>query len=284
MGADRDRAGAHLPRLIRAVASSPAWAGTARRPQPGDHALRVPAVRVHAPGVTVLTGLAAAARDLVLAETCAGCGRHTGSPTVCPTCRASLVPEPGPVHPLDPPEGFPPTLAAMPYASTCARLIVAHKEHGRLGLASPLGLLLAAAAAVALDDPTRPAVLVPVPSRRAVTRRRGHDPVLRMARVAARALGHGSSVASVLQHARRVDDQSGLAVQDRRTNMNGALVAVRHPGGRAGAAVVLVDDICSSGATLASASWALGAVGVPRGDLVASVVAAPVLRMPTTGP
>jgi predicted amidophosphoribosyltransferase len=233
--------------------------------------------------VAVLSVLAAAARDLVLAETCAGCDRHAGSPPLCPTCRAALLPEPGPVHPLDPPEGFPPTLAAMPYASTCARLIVAHKEHGRLGLARPLGLLLAAAAAVAVDDPLRPAVLVPVPSRRAVTRQRGHDPVLRMARVAARALGRGSTVMSVLRHARRVDDQSGLSLAGRRRNVHDALVAVRPPGGDPGAVVVLVDDICSSGATLASAAVALGAVGVPRGALVASVVAAPVLRTQTAG-
>lgn len=231
--------------------------------------------------VAVLTVLGAAARDLVLAESCAGCGQHAGSPTVCPTCRAALAPEPWPVHPLDPPPGFPSTVAAMTYASTCARLIVAHKEHGRLGLARPLGLLLAAAAAVAVDDPLRPAVLVPVPSRRAVTRQRGHDPVLRMARVAARALGHGSRVAPVLRHVRRVDDQSGLSLAGRRRNVHDAFLAVRPPGGASGAVVVLVDDICSSGATLANAALALGAVGVARAALVASVVAAPVLRAPS---
>lgn len=229
--------------------------------------------------VPLSAALAAAARDLVLAESCAGCSAPRGQGSLCSRCRRGLLPDPRPVRPLIEPAGFPRTVAAAPYTGVVRRLLVAHKEQARLSLARPLGLLLAAAVAAGLADPHSQVVLVPVPSQRGTTRRRGHDPVQRMARHAARCLGAGASVDPVLRHRRRVDDQSGLTAQQRLANLTDALEATRPIGVATGAVVVLVDDICSSGSTLAAAAAALGEYGVVPAQLVGAVVASPPLRV-----
>jgi len=227
--------------------------------------------------MTVWTALAAAARDLVLGETCAACGAPTVSGALCAGCAAGVAVDPRKVRPLTPPHGFPPTMAASAYDGVVARLVVAHKERGRLPLARPLGALLAAGVVAGGGSQDGSVVLIPVPSRRATTRRRGHDPVAGMARAAALALGEAVTVRAVLGHRRRVADQSGLDLQQRQANLAGAL----HVTGRLNLAIdadlVVVDDICSSGSTLAAAARALRAAGVAPQRIRAAVVATPVL-------
>ncbi|GAA0404383.1 amidophosphoribosyltransferase [Microbispora corallina] len=138
-----------------------------------------------------------------------------------------------------------------------------------------------------------PVVLVPVPSARAATRRRGHDPVRALATVAARELsGRGVPAVAVplLRQARRVADQAGLSAAQRAANLSGAFqaapgVAALHAppharaeaavGGRGGEpVVVLVDDVVTTGTTLAEAARAITAAGVPV-PLAITVAATP---------
>ncbi|MBR7831994.1 hypothetical protein KDL01_01910 [Actinospica durhamensis] len=104
--------------------------------------------------------------------------------------------------------------------------------------------------------------------------------MLRMARVAAHRLresGRSAAVLPALTHRRKVADQAGLGRRARAENLAGAL-AVRSASARllGERAVVLVDDVVTSGATLAEAARALTAAGsTPVG---AAVLAASRLR------
>lgn len=171
------------------------------------------------------------------------------------------------VRPVPEPPGLPVVHAAAPYAGEVRALLLAHKERGALALAGALGSALAGAlrAGLAAGGAGRqglgPVVLVPVPSARWAVRARGHDPVRRMALAAAgelRRTGTPARVAAVLRQRRAVADQAGLDARRRRENVAGAL-EVTAGGTRLldGGRVVLVDDLITTGASLAEAARAL---------------------------
>jgi len=109
-----------------------------------------------------------------------------------------------------------------------------------------------------------PVLLVPVPSSRRAVRARGHDPARRIALAAAgelRRTGTPARVLSVLRQRRAVADQSRLNSRQRLDNLAGAL-EVAAGGARLladGGRVVLVDDLMTTGASLAEAARAVRA-------------------------
>lgn len=126
----------------------------------------------------------------------------------------------------------------------------------------------------ARDGPARvPLIaLVPVPSSRAARRSRGHDPVRALAARAARRLaarGWPVELAPVLAQRRRVADQAGLSAARRAGNLRGAF---RAAGPVPRGPCVLVDDVVTTGATLAEAARALREAGA-RVPLAVTVAA-----------
>ncbi|WP_431036173.1 ComF family protein [Streptomyces sp. P6-2-1] len=226
--------------------------------------------------------------ELVLPADCFGCG--AGGAPVCAACGEALSGAGARrVRPEPPPAGLPGVSAAVAYEGVVRRVLLSYKERGALGLAGPLGGALAAAVRHGVGMGTGggargdaggaagPVVLVPVPSAARAVRARGHDHVPRLARAAAERLRAGGCAARVvpaLALRREVRDQAGLGARERRTNLAGA-VRVRAGGVRLlrGApprtTVVLVDDLMTTGATIAEAARALRAAdveGVHRGD------------------
>ncbi|MFE6691125.1 ComF family protein [Streptomyces sp. NPDC057743] len=216
---------------------------------------------------------------LVLPVDCAGCGQPRTE--LCAECRRALWRGgrgAGRVRPWPVPAGLPRVWAGAPYADEVRAVLLAHKERGALRLAAPLGAVLAGAVrGVGGGGGGTPLLLVPVPSARKAVAGRGHDPVRRIAWAAAaelRRAGRGVRVLAVLRQRRAVVDQAGLAARQRLLNVAGAL-EVPGAAGRllTGVSVVLVDDLVTTGATLAEAARALRAAG---GRVVgAAVVAAP---------
>ena len=222
-----------------------------------------------------------AALDLLLGGRCAGCDEPGGA--LCDGCRPALAPWPHVCwpDPLPPgllaPEPVPPW-AGRAYVDPLRRLLVAYKERDRATLAGPLGTALAAVVERALlaEVPGTTGVeLVPVPSSRESIRRRGRDVVADLARVAAgrlRRRGLDARVSPRLTQVRAVADQAGLSADERAANLHEAL-ATRGLG-PARRAVVVVDDVLTTGATAAEAVRAL------RADSVATAAVAVVAATP----
>ena len=178
--------------------------------------------------------------DLVLPLECGGCG--LASTRWCEQCAVALTvraDEPHLASPrLDP--GVP-VFSLGRYAGPRRRAILGLKERGRTDLTAPLGRALGQGIAHLetwgiLD---RSVTLVPAPTRRIAARRRGGDPVTRIARVA------WPEVVQALRSRAFTRDSVGLSVPDRQRNVANRVRLVRPVDGP----VVLVDDIITTGAT-----------------------------------
>lgn len=232
--------------------------------------------------------------DLALPVHCAGCGR--AATRWCEACAATVADAVGFAwSPTPAPAGMPPVWAAAPYDGPLRAAVVAWKDEGRRDLTPVLTELLAAALAAAaaegggvLGDAVASgagAVLVPTPSARGAVRRRGDRPVaLLVAGLLTPAVRDaGLHAADVLALRRRVLDQAGLSAPARAANLEGAMtVPQRRAGLVVGRCVVVVDDVVTSGATLAEAARALRRAG--SGPVLAVTAAATSRRDPRSSP
>ena len=221
----------------------------------------------------VVRAVVAAARDvgrLVLPVECPGCGRP--DEPLCAACSGLLAGPPSRCESAIPRldrvdlAGPPPVWALVAYAGPVRGLVVAWKDRGRADLTSTL-----VAAMERTGRDLGPALgevaawgglaVVPVPTTARARRRRGADLVRLLADGLARGLrdaGVAADVAPVLRRRRR-RDQVGLGARSRARNAAGS-VTVR-PSGGVRRVVLLVDDVVTTGSTLAACRAALERAG-----------------------
>lgn len=183
--------------------------------------------------------------DLILPLECGGCGAPSTS--WCASCAAQLGvadDEPHLFAPRTDPGVAVFTLGR--HAGVRRRTIVAAKEKGRTDLVAPLAGALNAGLQHLLTWGIigTPLTVVPAPTRRTAARRRGGDPVSRIAMTAASALP-GVRVVPALRLRPWVRDSVGLSGAARQRNIAGRVRLITPVSGE----VVLVDDIVTTGAT-----------------------------------
>jgi predicted amidophosphoribosyltransferase len=219
-------------------------------------------------GSSGLWSVVVAGADLVVPVRCGGCGA-AGS-RWCPHCADILADDPVELSPrVDP--GVP-TWAMGRYRGVHRSAVLALKERRRTDLVAPLGdalargvLDLARWSEIPVDRPRLS--LVPAPTRWLSARRRGGDPVTAIARHAAVRLGRSTGVDPVLRTSMWARDSAGLSARDRVANLDEAIVvrgsSTRLDGVRGDrCAVLLVDDVMTTGATAAESVRVLATAGV----------------------
>lgn len=208
--------------------------------------------------------------DLILPLECGGCG--TPSTRWCDACDRELSVAVGQPHVVSPRiDPLVPVFALGRYAGARRQAILALKEHGRGDLVGPLAFALAVGVHRLLEwgIVETPLTIVPAPTRRSAARRRGGDPVTRLARAAV--AGHPDiTVAPALRMRALARDSVGLGTAARERNVAGRVV-VR--GQLPRTEVLIVDDIVTTGATARESVRMLHAGGVRVAALLTLAVA-----------
>ena len=216
--------------------------------------------------IDLLRRATSVALDAALPAACVGCERE--GPPLCDACLPALdrrLEDPAGV-PIGLPGDLPAPLLQLdwcaPFSGTIRAALHAIKYGGEQRLAEPLGAAIArrwGRVGVGADLVTH----VPVHAARARTR--GYDQAALIARAAARHLG--LPYAPLLTRQRATIAQFDLNRGDRAANVVGAFVAGASVAGRGTAAnsggrwVLLVDDVITTGATLAACADALERAG-----------------------
>jgi ComF family protein len=203
-----------------------------------------------------------AVMDLLLPPVCPGCRREGA--VICATCVATLrrrIAEPAGTPlglPGDLPQGIVQIEWCGAFTGPVRAAVHALKYEGERRLADPLGGALA-------DRWRRVAaggdVLVPVPIHAARLRERGFNQAESLAQAAGRGLG--LPVLDALERRTATAAQHALGRGARASNVGGAFAIRAGLQGRLrGRWVVLVDDVMTTGATLAGCAAALHQAGV----------------------
>lgn len=179
------------------------------------------------------------------ATRCVGCGlRVAGRGLRCGHCLATPLP-------------FVRCVCAVDYADPWDRLIVAYKYHGQVELAQVLADRLHAA--LSAEGVERPDRVLPVPLAAERLAERGYNQAWELARCIAARLGCTAD-GQTLERPMARAPQAGLGRAERRRNLQGAFRVTR-PHRVAGQRIALVDDVLTTGATLAEAAQTLLTAG-----------------------
>ena len=159
--------------------------------------------------------------DLILPLECGGCGAP--ATRWCGACAQALTVRPDEPRIITPRQdpGVP-VFSLGRYAGARRGAVVALKERGRTDLVDPLAEAVAASlrTLIAWGLIVTPLTVVPAPTRALTARRRGGDPVTRVARVAAAGIA-GVAVQQTLTMRAFTRDSVGLSSSQRQRNVTG---------------------------------------------------------------
>jgi ComF family protein len=209
--------------------------------------------------------VAARLLDLLVPPRCVGCGGRDS--WLCRSCRADLpmlpeqscrvcaAPLAGPVQRCPSCYRTPPPVgrvhAALRHDGVARQLVLGLKYRGGRHLVAPLADLVAPIVPGGVD------LLVPVPLHESRLRQRGFN----QSELLAREVGKRTRrpvLVGALERVRETPSQTGLSPAERVENVRGAFAAVDRLDGRH---VLLVDDVCTTGATLYASARALKRAG-----------------------
>ena len=212
--------------------------------------------------------LASDVADLTLSRACVACG-EIGS-VLCSACKGSLIRVKR--HEIrrwgtltsDQPERAQPVVVASTYDGAAKRVIIAHKEHGVLGLTPVLGWMLAVSIAALGEGPF---AVVPIPPHHDVMRRRGIDTLGAIADRATaelRAAGWRAHVVPVLRRSADGGRHVGRSARERRAAVQETMCVDARMMSRLTTAggLIVVDDVVTTGATVWEAVRTLRASGL----------------------
>ena len=215
---------------------------------------------------------------MLLAPSCAACGELLDAPTagpICVACWTGIVPITPPVCDRcgDPLPTWRVHSLSLAVCARCRRrasavdrartvgeytgalrtIVHALKYDARRSLARPLAALMRQRGALLFDGAV---CAVPVPLHASRRRHRGFNQSADLA-------GHlGVPVVHALRRIRATATQAALPAAQRHRNVRDAFAATRGARALAGATVLLVDDVSTTGATLDACARALKKAGV----------------------
>ena len=207
--------------------------------------------------------------EIIFPSRCFGCGCL--GPNICSTCR-----------PLWNPHLYRSTIdslhvySAIIYSPVAKRIILSAKENGIKAADDLIIHALSHSLHLVLRD-FEMGILIPTPSRKSSNRKRGRDFLSDITHSVARS--ESLDCVDLLEHTRKIKDQTGLTAHQRSENIHHAVSVDRNKLAALGVDtdVILVDDLMTTGATLLEARRALKVRGI---RVIAAITAcfAPPLR------
>jgi len=205
-----------------------------------------------------------ALQELLFPIRCIGCS--TLGLDICSSCRRNWNPHIYRTWSTAKPHF--PVYSSIAYSQLAGKILLAAKENGIRRADNLIQSALTHSLLHCIKE-QKYEFLIPIPSRKSVARARGRQFIYELATRISSEFKIPSL--EILEHQREVRDQSTLDAIERSLNLQGALRASRYVSGRA----ILIDDLVTTGATLAEAARALRAIGIEVAAAVTACVAEP---------